>query len=111
MLGMAKKVLTIVELTDDLDGGKADRTVQFTWDGVSYEIDLSKRNATVLEKAMKPYVDAARKVKRSGRTSSARGAARSDLGAVRQWARANGHSVSDRGRIPRAVLEAYDASN
>jgi hypothetical protein len=31
-----------VTLTDDLDGSKADRTVSFSYDGVSYEVDLSK---------------------------------------------------------------------
>jgi hypothetical protein len=43
---MAKKVETIVTLTDDLDGSKADRTLAFGYDGGSYEIDLSKKNAT-----------------------------------------------------------------
>jgi hypothetical protein len=35
---------TIVQLTDDLDGGKADTTVSFGLDGVNYEIDLSEEN-------------------------------------------------------------------
>lgn len=109
---MVKKVLTIVELTDDLDGGKADQTVLFTWQGVNYEIDLSKKNAAALQKALKPYLDAARKVKSRGANrasgGSRSGARRSDLADVREWARANGHTVSDRGRIPASVLDAYD---
>ena len=28
---------------------------------------------------------------------------------VREWARANGHQVSDRGRVPAEVMEAYRA--
>lgn len=111
--GMAKKILTIVELTDDLDGGKADQTVTFALQGVSYEIDLSKKNASAFEKALKPYVDAARKMKRStgaGRRSTSR-AGGTDVGAIREWARANGHSVSDRGRIPASVREAYAAAH
>ncbi len=112
---MAKRVVTTVELTDDLDGGKADRTVQFAFDGTSYEIDLSKKNATALEKALKPYVASARKVRqpvRRGRSAtSGRGSGRTDLAQVRQWARSNGHEVSDRGRIPGSVLEAFDAAN
>lgn len=109
---MAKKVVTLVELTDDLDGGKADRTVSFGFDGVTYEIDLSKRNAAALEKTLKPYVQNARKVRqriRRGRqAASTRN--RSDLAQVREWARSNGYEVSDRGRIPAAVREAYDAA-
>ena len=40
---MAKKVT--VSLSDDFDGKQADETVQFGLDGVSYEIDLSEKNA------------------------------------------------------------------
>jgi hypothetical protein len=29
---------------------------------------------------------------------------------VREWARAHGHTVSDRGRLPAPILEAYQAS-
>ena len=35
-------------LIDDLDGSKAERTVEFSWDGKSYAIDLSKRNLAAL---------------------------------------------------------------
>jgi hypothetical protein len=117
---MAKKVETIVTLTDDLDGSKADRTVHFGYDGVSYEIDLNKKNATALSKALAPFIDAARKAptgtRRAGqRGRRARGAAatsgRSELGAVREWARSNGYDVSDRGRIPATVRQAYDAAH
>lgn len=33
------------------------------------------------------------------------------LTSIRDWARKNGYSVSDRGRIPSDVLEAYDAAH
>jgi hypothetical protein len=110
---MARKVKTVVELTDDIDGGKADQTVSFGFDGVNYEIDLSKKNSTAFQKALKPYLEAARKVRSTSGRGAARGtrrAARDDLGAIREWARANGHDVSDRGRISAAVIEAYDAA-
>lgn len=114
---MATKSVTITEFIDDLDGSKADRTVTFAVDGTSYEIDLSKKNAAAFNKALKPYLDSARKVRRAAGKASPRGGARRtrtdgpDLAAVREWARANGHSVSDRGRIPATVLEAYRAAN
>lgn len=114
---MATNSVTITEFVDDLDGGKADRTIAFTFDGVNFEIDLSKKNATAFEKALKPYLQAARKVRRSPsrtttRTTSRRRSKRTgpDLAAVRDWARANGHTISDRGRIPTAVLEAYSSA-
>jgi hypothetical protein len=113
---MAQKVVTVVTMTDDLDGGKADQTVRFAWDGVNYEIDLSKKNAAAFQRALKPYVDAARRVQRrstrgGSRRSSGSRRGRSDLEAVREWARANGFEVADRGRIPRAVTEAYSAAH
>jgi hypothetical protein len=109
---MAKRTITTIELTDDVDGGKAERTVAFGFDGANYEIDLSKKNAAAFEKALRPYVDAARKLGRSNSRRVRRGAsaASRDLSAVRAWARANGHAVSDRGRVPAAVLEAYDSA-
>lgn len=114
---MAKKVETIVTLTDDLDGSKADRTISFAFDGSNYEIDLSKRNANAFEKALSPYLSAARNASRrrgpaprSARRRSS-GSKGRDLKAVRDWARENGHPVSDRGRIPSPVLEAYDTAH
>jgi Lsr2 len=107
---------TVVTLTDDLDGTRADRTVSFGWSGTTYEIDLSKKNATALEKSLAPYLDVARKAHgSSARGSSTRGrrtsaSAKPDLSAVRAWAKDNGHTVSDRGRIAASVIEAYNAS-
>ena len=80
---MAKKTITTVELTDDLNGGKADQTIAFGFDGVSYEIDLSRKNARDFERAVRPYVGAARKVRHSrGRGPAAvKSGKRTDLGA------------------------------
>ena len=47
---------TSVTLVDDLDGGKAAETVVFGLDGASYEIDLSKKNAGTLRKALTEFV-------------------------------------------------------
>lgn len=116
---MARKV--IVELTDDLDGGKADETVTFALDGTNFEIDLSKKNATKLRSALEPYVNAGQKVGRartstaSGRAPDGRregGSARIDRAqnlAIREWAQRKGLDVSPRGRISRAIIEQYEA--
>lgn len=107
----------IAQLTDDLDGTVLEegggKQITFSVDGRAYEIDLSDGNADSFYKALSPYVDAARSVS----TTSARGArptsrAKSDLdlGAVREWARANGHTVSDRGRVPATIIDAYKAT-
>lgn len=110
---MAKTVVT----TDDLDGSPNAETVTFSFDGRSFEIDLSKKSRGALEKALKPYIDAARSTgARSARSGSAntRGRGRRsssvDLAAVRAWAAENGIAVSDRGRISASVLEQYQAA-
>ena len=105
---------TITTLTDDIDGSEADETVTFSFKGTQYEIDLSKKNVDKMVKALQPYTSAARRSggRRSGagRTASS-GADRDQLAKIRDWARANGHQVSDRGRISTAVQEAYHAAN
>jgi len=113
---MVRKVQTV--LVDDLDGGDADETVSFSLDGVSYEIDLSTVNAEKLRGALAEYVGAARRiggrstVGRSRRTAASASRARtSDTAQIREWARQTGHKVSERGRIPAAVLEAYEEAH
>ena len=103
---------TTVTLTDDIDGGKAAETVSFGLDGRIYEIDLSKKNATALRKALGEFTSAARRV-RSGKPAVkvARTPARVDAKAVREWAQETGLSVSARGRVPSDIVEKYQAAN
>ena len=105
---------TITTLTDDIDGDDAVETVAFSFKGTQYEIDLSKKNVDKMVKALQPYTSAARRSggRRSGagRTTSG-GADRDQLAKIREWARANGHTVSDRGRISADVQAAYDKAH
>lgn len=108
-----KKTIVTTEFTDDIDGGKASGTVRFAYDGVEMEIDLSSRNKNAMEKALKPYIDAGRKVRtaRSKRTTtSSSSGRRTDLSLIRDWANDNGMAVSSRGRIAADVVAAYDAA-
>ncbi|GAA0901754.1 Lsr2 family protein [Pseudonocardia zijingensis] len=108
-----------VRLIDDLDGEAADETIEFGIDGKNYEIDLSSANAGKLRDALASYVAAARRSGgRRGRSggsasSSARRPSidREQNQAIRDWARKRGMKVSDRGRIPSEVLEAYHKEN
>ncbi len=108
---MAQKVQVV--LVDDLDGGTADETVSFALDGVSYEIDLSSQNASKLRDDLASWVGHARRVggrSRTGRRGSASGrTSGGESAAIREWARANGYTVNERGRIPAEVKAAYDA--
>ena len=110
---MAQK--TLVQLVDDLDGkpitnGRGE-TVSFGLDGKDYDIDLSAKNAAKLRDTLAQYVGAARRVgggrrRRSGGGVPAR-ADREQLKNVREWANDNGFNVSERGRIPAKVMDAY----
>jgi hypothetical protein len=107
---MAKQVITV--LTDDLDGGDADRTIEFGLDGVNYTIDLSDK----IRKALDPYLEVASRVARSNtsgriasRTVQPARANRDQNQAIREWATKNGYEVSERGRIPSSVVEAFHA--
>jgi len=101
-----------VELVDDIDGNDADETVTFSLDGVSYEIDLSTKNAGKMRDSLAPYVGAARKVGgRKRRGSSGRRSAANNTAEIRDWARSKGYEVSERGRIPAEIRQAYDAAH
>jgi hypothetical protein len=115
---MAERIVR--QLIDDLDGSDitegAGGRVEFSVRGVAYQIDLSAANAAKFDKALKPFVDGALKVRgsRGGRgkaTSSSVSASREQLAAIREWARKNGHQVSDRGRIKAEVVEAFEAAH
>lgn len=112
---MAQRVQ--IHMIDDLTGEEAQETVRFGLEGIEYEIDLTTKNAVALRTALSEYVEKGRKASsgRKGRNSSggaAGGAARRDeVQQIRQWAEANGHKVSSRGRIAQSIVDAYNKAS
>jgi hypothetical protein len=120
---------TIVTLIDDLTGEEAEdiTTVEFALEGVAYEIDLAEDNAARLRDNLARYVAAARKAstRRPGARGNDRPAGRGSgngsvagsgynrdtLRAIREWAKQNGHNVSDRGRLPLTVVQAWEVNH
>jgi hypothetical protein len=112
---------TITQLIDDIDGSEAEETITFGIDGANYEIDLNAKNAGKLRDALATYIGHATPIRRtrttasSGRSSSASSsparADREQTQAIREWARANGYDVKDRGRIPAEIVDAYNSAN
>jgi hypothetical protein len=101
----------ILTLEDDLDGGPADETVRFAFEGSDYEIDLSSKNATAFRRQLAPFIEHARKAGRGQpRRPSRAAASRQRSGDIRAWAKKHGIAVSERGRIPASVLEQYHAA-
>jgi hypothetical protein len=99
---MAKK--RIVTITDDIDGRSAAETVSFAYAGRNYEIDLGEKNRAKLEKALEPFISAARKPAAGGKASVTTVL---DLNAVRSWAAEQGLEVAARGRVAKKVIEGF----
>jgi hypothetical protein len=110
------------EMSDDVS------TVSFGLDGAQYELDACEQHRSQLMEAFAPYVGAARRAGGSGGTgarrssrSSTRSSAstsggggssdREEVQRMREWARENGHKVSERGRLSSSVIEAYRAAH
>jgi len=83
---------------DDLDGTPGAETHKLTLDERSISIDLSSENYEKLTQALEPYFNAG-----TERTQNST----SDTAKVRAWLRANGHEISDKGRIPEDKLALY----
>ncbi|NEB42573.1 Lsr2 family protein [Streptomyces sp. SID14515] len=114
---MAQKIVTT--FTDDLTGKEGEDVITqtFALNGSEYEIDLSEANRAKLAKALKPFVDAGRKARKShtGAASSRSGrrapGSKHDTAEMRKWARENGYNVNDRGRVPAEIVEAYEKAS
>ena len=109
---MAQKIQTL--FIDDLDGSEAEGTVRFGLDGTEYEIDLNAEHAQALRDALARYVQAARRAGGSARRP-ARGGRRAPAGGVdstevREWAKAQGIEVKDRGRVPAELVVKFKAA-
>ncbi|MFD5226671.1 Lsr2 family protein [Microbacterium sp. NPDC058342] len=113
---MARRI--VHQLVDDIDGALLEvgegETVHFSLNGTAYEIDLTNAHAEELRAALAPYIEAGRRASASTAKSTAprrRGSRDSEVGAIREWAKKNGHQVSERGRISAEVMEAYRAAH
>jgi hypothetical protein len=107
---MAQKIQIL--LIDDIDGGEAEGTVRFGLDGAQYEIDLSAKNAGALRKALAQYVEAGRRASGSSQRRPTRNGGRASTSEhntteVREWARAQGFDVKDRGRVPAELVVKF----
>ena len=109
---MAQKIQTL--LVDDLDGSEAEGTVRFGLDGTEYEIDLNAKHAKELRNALARYVGAGRRAgvstrrpARSGRKAQPNALNTTE---VREWAKAQGIDVKDRGRVPAELVVKFKAA-
>jgi hypothetical protein len=102
---------TVITKIDDLTGREFEKgeTITFAFEGKTYEIDLNTFNARNFRRSMAKYMANARKVAESKKTDGRK--VKHDpeyVHNVRAWAKENGYEVSDRGRVPNAIYEAYE---
>lgn len=103
---MAQEI--IVRLVDDLDGSEAAGTVKFAYDGVHYEIDLNETNRAKMDRALATFIKAAR---RTGGRQVAGSKRPSKAAQIREWAIGKGMEISPSGKIPKSVVQAYEAEH
>jgi hypothetical protein len=117
------------EKGENVDGTE---TVSFGFDGYDYSLDLCKEHAEDFHGTVQGLIrwssdrtrsgGGRRPSRRSASADEGAGAAgaaparssadRERLKAIRDWARENGHpNLGDRGRIPQAIVAAYDAAH
>ncbi|MBS0024453.1 histone-like nucleoid-structuring protein Lsr2 [Microbacterium paraoxydans] len=117
---MARRI--VHQLVDDIDGSVLEvgegETVHFSLNGTSYEIDLNTAHAEELRAALEPYISAGRRAGTGSSSASARStsarkrpARNPEVAAIRAWANENGYTLSERGRIPAPILDAYKAAH
>lgn len=108
---VAQKIQTL--FIDDLDGSEAEGTVRFALDGADYEIDLNAKHADELRKTLARYIEAARRGSGAARRparSGRRAASGLNTTEVREWAKAQGIEVKDRGRVPAELVVKFKAA-
>jgi Lsr2 len=106
--------LTQVTLTCDVCGKAKDvQTRTIGLDGNTYEIDLCPKDGKGLSKATAEYVSNARKTatRRVPRENGRQRRPRAETAAIRDWAKASGMKISDRGRVPAVVFRDYQEAH
>jgi hypothetical protein len=119
---MAKSVVVLTSCDQPHEGDERVTegviTIEFGYQGKTYTTELCPAHVEEYHAWMSDYLThgaqavsgraGKRPKKATGVAKSSRRSSNSDVGAVREWARANGYRVNERGRIPGEVQRAYD---
>lgn len=108
-----RTVTTVI--TDDITSEPGAETISFAYKGQAWEIDLTPESDAQLAAALDPFILRARRLRRGVNTVSAL-AVRTvkpersfDIVQLRAWASAHDVALPQRGRIPQAIVEQYEA--
>jgi hypothetical protein len=120
---VARKI--VVQVSCDRCGGEVDseNPVELSFGGTDFRTDLCSTHAAELAAALDPFLSVAERIEGRRRSAALTGRSTADgnggarrptrrdpmqVAAIRGWARDNGYEISDRGRIPREVEDAYN---
>ena len=114
-----RKEIKDVQLIDDIDGSPATATIEFTFDGKNYVIDLSAQHADEFNKALAPYIEHARRARATKKKASRKSRSSSEAARIkrqrnaeiRAWAMENGVTISKRGQLNQSAIDAYEAAH
>jgi hypothetical protein len=115
---------------DDLDGKELPEdteSIRLTWGAVSWDLFLSEKNQDKINEVITSWTENAETVRATATTPTASrkrnksaGPSLSDLDvsraefmehpAVKAWEKQTGKSIGERGRVPVAAIEAYQAA-
>jgi hypothetical protein len=106
---MARTVSILI--TSDLSSKQPADTVEFAFDGRNYTVDLTESEKAEFAAVLEPYVAVAYIKTGRNTTRPARTQVAAASGTIRAWASAQGLDVPAKGRLPKAVVEQYEAAN
>ena len=111
---MARQRQIIETVTCDVCGETTDDATAVTlgWGREQWELDLCPTHNAELSQQFDTWTAKARRTSTARSTGGRRrsGSGSSDANTVREWAKANGHKVGEKGRISAEVRAAYEAA-
>lgn len=116
-----------VAFVDDLDGREIDlddvHTVLWSWLGVEYQLDISSANLDKVENGrvtVAKLLEASTRIGGRKQSTAPRVTAKKSSGSsksaastsdIREWAIEEGYEVGPRGRLPKEIVEAFEAAH
>ncbi len=110
---MAQKVSVLLLCDLHADGvTEAVETLSFAIGGTSYEIDVCAAHAQEFRDTLQPFTEHARRTRAGSQRHRSRSISdRARTAEIRAWAKERGHQISERGRIPAAVVTEYEQNH
>jgi hypothetical protein len=104
----------VVKIFDDYSGAELPemtKPVRYDFNGRAYHLYLSEDSKRAVDSFISDLTEGADEILTGSRMKAPPIKAGHSLADVRDWARKNGHSVSENRRAPNSVIEAFNAAH